>query len=314
MTYRFRAAQYGTSWYHSHWSLQLGDGLYGPLIIHGPATANYDVDLGPVFMTDWFHKSVFIVWAESAMYGGFPVRPAAVAPNGLINGTNTFPCDGSDPKCLGTGKRSEAVIQKGKKYRIRLLDAQTDGWMKFSIDGHKLTVIAADLVPIVPYETDSVILTSGQRYDVVFEANQDIGNYWMRATYQTACNGVAIDRNNIKGILRYEGADQNTDPTSKTWKSITNSCGDEPYDKLVPFVKKDVGEADSKKNLNIGWFYEKDLVFHWAINTKALKLDWQQPTDLLIYRNESVFPTDYNIYQIPADKSVSLRSMAVFQD
>lgn len=49
--------------------------------------------------------------------------------------------------------------------------------MQFSIDGHKLTVIAADLVPIVPYRTDSVILTSGQRYDVIFEANQDIGNY-----------------------------------------------------------------------------------------------------------------------------------------
>lgn len=307
MTYRFRAIQYGTAWYHSHWSLQLADGMYGPLIIHGPATANYDVDLGPVFLSDHFHKSVFITWTESAMYGGFPVRPSPNPPTGLFNGTNTYPCAKSDgPACLGTGKRSETFVQKGKKYRIRLLDAQTDGWMKFSIDGHKLTVIAADLVPIVPYQTDSVILTSGQRYDVVFEANQDIGNYWMRATYQTACNGLAIGRNDIKGILRYEGANQDAEPTTKKSPSITNSCGDEPYASLVPYVKKDVGEAASKKNLNIGWFYETDLVFHWAINTKALEIDWQRPTDLLIYRNESVFPTDYNVYEIPADKSVSM--------
>lgn len=310
MTYKFRATQYGTAWYHSHWSLQLTDGMYGPLVIHGPATANYDIDLGPIFLTDWFHKSAFISWAESAMYGGFPVRPSPNPPNGLINGTNTFPCDESDdPACLGTGKRSETVIQKGKKYRLRLLDSQTDGWMKFSIDGHKLTVIAADLVPIVPYQTDSVILTAGQRYDVVFEANQDVGNYWMRATYQTACNALVIGRNDIKGIIRYEGANMNEDPTTTTWSSITDSCGDEPYASLVPYVKKDVGKADSKKNLNIGWFYEKDLVFHWAINTKALEIDWQRPTDLLIYQNESIFPTDYNIYEISADKSVSLRKI-----
>ncbi|OQE02710.1 hypothetical protein PENVUL_c039G03849 [Penicillium vulpinum] len=303
MTYKFRAAQYGTAWYHSHWSLQLSDGLYGPIIIHGPATANYDVELGPLFMTDWYHQSAFILWVQSGMYGGFPVRQNAVAPNGLLNGTNTFPCDESnDPACLGTGKRSETVVQKGKKYRLRLLASQTDSWMKFSIDGHKLTVIAADLVPIVPYQADSVILASGQRYDIVFEADQDIGNYWMRAIYQTACNGLSIDRNDIKGILRYEGASQ-SDPTTTQWSSITNSCGDEPYASLVPYVKKDVGKADSQKNLNIGWFYETDLVYHWAINTKALEIDWQRPTDLLIYRNESVFPTDYNIYEIPADKT-----------
>ncbi|OQE95570.1 hypothetical protein PENNAL_c0002G07440 [Penicillium nalgiovense] len=87
------------------------------------------------------------------------------------------------------------------------------------------------------------------------------------------------------------------------WSSITNSCGDEPYASLVPYVKKDVGNADSQKSLNIGWFYETDLVFHWAINTKALKIDWQRPTDLLIYRNQSVFSSDYNIYGIRADQT-----------
>ncbi|KAJ5773838.1 multicopper oxidase-domain-containing protein [Penicillium paradoxum] len=172
MTYKLRAAQYGTPY------LQLSDGMYGPLIIHGLATADYDINLGPVFLTDWFHKSAFIVWAESAMYGGFPVRPRANAPNRLINGTKVFLCDESDDSaCLGTGKSSEAIIQKGKKYRLRLLDAQTDGWMKISIDGRKRTVIAEDLVLIVPYTTDGVILASGQRYDVVFEANEDVGNY-----------------------------------------------------------------------------------------------------------------------------------------
>ncbi|KAJ5260569.1 hypothetical protein N7478_012174 [Penicillium angulare] len=50
---------YGTSWYHSHWDLQLADGLYGPIVIHGPATSDYDIELGPVFITDWFHETDF---------------------------------------------------------------------------------------------------------------------------------------------------------------------------------------------------------------------------------------------------------------
>jgi laccase len=51
-TYEFQATQYGTSWYHSHYLTQYGDGIRGPIIIHGPATANYDVDMGTVMVDD----------------------------------------------------------------------------------------------------------------------------------------------------------------------------------------------------------------------------------------------------------------------
>jgi laccase len=51
-TYTWTATQYGASWYHSHYSTQYADGVRGPVIIHGPATANYDVDMGPVMVED----------------------------------------------------------------------------------------------------------------------------------------------------------------------------------------------------------------------------------------------------------------------
>lgn len=34
-TYTFRAGLYGTGWYHSHYSSQYADGLFGPMIIYG---------------------------------------------------------------------------------------------------------------------------------------------------------------------------------------------------------------------------------------------------------------------------------------
>lgn len=45
--YTFQATQYGTSWYHSHFTVQYGDGVLGAIQINGPASANYDIDLGP---------------------------------------------------------------------------------------------------------------------------------------------------------------------------------------------------------------------------------------------------------------------------
>lgn len=57
--YRFKALQYGTTWYHSHYSLQYSDGLLGPLTIHGPSTANYDRPVDPILITDWNHRSGF---------------------------------------------------------------------------------------------------------------------------------------------------------------------------------------------------------------------------------------------------------------
>ncbi len=51
-TYTWKASSYGTSWYHSHTLAQYGDGIRGPIVIHGPATANYDYDMGTVMIDD----------------------------------------------------------------------------------------------------------------------------------------------------------------------------------------------------------------------------------------------------------------------
>ena len=51
-SYRFQADSYGSSWYHSHYSAQYAGGVMGPLIVHGPSNYDYDIDLGPVFLSD----------------------------------------------------------------------------------------------------------------------------------------------------------------------------------------------------------------------------------------------------------------------
>lgn len=107
-------------------------------MIHGPATSNYDEDLGILVITDWSHETAV------QMYPGVLAITFSIQDNGLINGTNTW---------QDQGKRWEVAFQPGKKYLMRIVNVSVDHHFKFSIDGHTLTVIAADFVPIKPYTT-----------------------------------------------------------------------------------------------------------------------------------------------------------------
>ncbi|KAF5642678.1 laccase 2 [Fusarium sp. NRRL 52700] len=72
-TYGFRALQYGSSWYHSHCSLQCADGLAGPITIFGPSSAHYDEAKDPILITDWNHRSDIQEWVRELT--DVPTRP-----------------------------------------------------------------------------------------------------------------------------------------------------------------------------------------------------------------------------------------------
>lgn len=137
-TYTWRATQYGTSWYHSHYSLQTWDGVFGGIVINGPATANYDVDLGNLFIQDWSHITASAQW-DYVLYVGNPTQTT-----GLINGTNVWE---------GAGTYFEQTFISGTSYRFRIVNSAIDTFFKFSIDNHTMTVVSMDFVPIEPFET-----------------------------------------------------------------------------------------------------------------------------------------------------------------
>jgi laccase len=50
--YQWVATSHGSSWYHSHFITQFADGVQGPIIIKGPTSADYDVDMGSILVSD----------------------------------------------------------------------------------------------------------------------------------------------------------------------------------------------------------------------------------------------------------------------
>ncbi|KAF2450100.1 multicopper oxidase [Karstenula rhodostoma CBS 690.94] len=281
ITYTWRATQYGSSWYHSHFALQAWQGIFGGIVINGPATANYDEDLGMLFLNDWDHQTVdeLYITAESS---GPPTLD-----NGLINGTNTY----------GEGGfRYNVSFTSGTSYRMRLVNAAVDTHFKFSIDNHTLQVIASDLVPIIPYETTVLDIGMGQRYDIIITADQAsvADDFWLRAIPQSACSENG-NTNDIKGIIYY-GSNPSTPSTSA--HAYTDSCADESAN-LIPHLTKTVGASSTTTTEAATVGFNDDALFRWYLNSTTMAVDWNDPTLSQILNGETTYNTSDAVISLP---------------
>ncbi|RSL82757.1 hypothetical protein CEP51_004946 [Fusarium floridanum] len=281
ITYKWRATQYGTSWYHSHFGLQTYEGVFGGLIIRGPASANYDEDMGTIMISDWSHRTINQLLPEVARKG------PAMMDNVLINGTNVHGRDGQKNQ---TGQRFSMSFEKGKTYRLRLINVGIDTLYKFSIDHHTLKVIAVDFVSIKPYETDHVSLAIGERMDILVTADQasEASSFWLRATPQQDCSKIA-DPDNVLGIVYYGSS--NSTPTTQGTK-FEDKCVDEPYESLVPVVPRNVGPPDHEFKQNANRTWNEDGIIKWTLNSTTMVAEWDNPSLLKLRTNTSFAPSN----------------------
>ena len=172
-TYKFQAQEHGSSWYHAHYSAQYTAGVGGPMVIYGPSSGYYDIDLGPVMLSDWYHVPYFSIVAD-AVGTNFSVIPP-MSDSGLINGRGRFDCSKPsysnssdwlasniqsdlDWTCVDDAALSEFRFETGKIHKMRIMNVGANGIAKFSIDNHVLTVIAIDFVPVQQYDTQVLTL------------------------------------------------------------------------------------------------------------------------------------------------------------
>jgi len=314
MTYRFHADQYGSSWWHSHFSVQYTNGLYGPLIVNGPATADYDEDLGAIFINGWDHHTADEHWARISNFG----VTKNGSDTGLFNGMNTGNCTASnatkpDPHCVGDGKKFELVFEVGKKYRMRVFNVASEDWVQFSIDNHTLTVMANDFVPIVPYKTSSVRIGMGQRYDIVVEANAPPGDYWMRSGFEQYCMPNQAGPDNITAIVRYD-SESTAMPTNSSVNGAImglDFCVDEQLTNLEPWMPVDLDMSKVKAGIQTQQiapdFIEGGKYLRWSINSGSyMWVNWSSPSlGAVISGDVSAIPERNNVFQVQASQSTN---------
>jgi FtsP/CotA-like multicopper oxidase with cupredoxin domain len=288
--YRFRATQFGTTWYHSHWSAQYGDGVLGTMIIDGPATANYDEDLGVLPLTDYYKTPAFTL-NEVAQHS---TRGPPSPDNILVNGTHV--------NAQGGGSYAKMTVTKGKKYRLRIINTAVDSTFSVSLDGHPFTVMTADFVPIKSFITTQLTLAIGQRYDVMFTANQTVDNYWFRVAVGTDCGSNNFISTGVQmgAIVSYTGAPSGNPKSSGV--TMRTACVDESTSNLVPFVSNTVPQSvvGSAGELELGFNQAaapSNLV-RWLIDGTPHIVDWNNPTLETQLAGSTNFGANANLHEM----------------
>ncbi|XP_014787383.1 uncharacterized protein LOC106881494 isoform X1 [Octopus bimaculoides] len=164
---------------------------------------NSDVShLNSEFGVSWNRKKI----ENSKSLDGAPYSPLNFQ-SGLVNGRGRYYDE--------SGKHNRAPltvfeVESGKEYRFRVIAAGLLYPCEVSIDGHQMVVIASDGYELKLMAVDYVILSPGERFDFILNANNGNGNYWIR--------GRTLELNKsdtFEAILRYNGASQEeTKPTA----------------------------------------------------------------------------------------------------
>ncbi|KAK3330655.1 multicopper like protein [Apodospora peruviana] len=305
-TYEFLASLYGTTWYHAHYSAQYSGGVVGPMVIHGPTQAKYDVDIGPVMLSDWYHKSYYDIVKEMLAPNG---SPRVFSDNNLINGKMNFDCStvaaGDTTPCTNNAGVSKFRFQKGKTHRLRLINSGAEGVQRFTIDGHTLTVIANDFVPVKPFNTTVVTLGVGQRVDVLVTANAgDVYSaYWMRSNLSAACTPARQPL--ALAAVYYDKADTNKGPTSKPWNiPDPGTCANDDLDTTEPLFKMPLPTASTTQTMAVELFKNASDVTLWKFDGVSMRANYDNPVLLLANKGNFSYPTEWNVRNFYTNSSV----------
>ncbi|KAI0848477.1 putative multicopper oxidase [Daldinia vernicosa] len=277
-TYKFRAELYGSSWYHSHYSAQYAGGLFGPIVVHGPRNADYDVDLGPVMVNDWSHRDYYAVVQEIMGPGS---NGLTSSDNNLINGKMNFDCSTVDADdetpCTDNAGLSKFIFTPGKTHRLRFINSGAEGTQRISIDGHNMTVIANDFVPIKPYDTQVITLGVGQRTDVIVHAHADPGSaFWLRAN-MTSCSSTKQPL--ALAAIYYQGADNISVPDSTPWDvPDPGTCENDDLALTVPSYPIALPEPSWTQHMDVSAYINSTGSFLWEFGGVAARVDYNNPT------------------------------------
>ncbi|MDH3405529.1 MAG: copper resistance system multicopper oxidase, partial [Gammaproteobacteria bacterium] len=199
-TYRFKVAQTGTYWYHSHSGMQEQTGMYGAIIIDPSGKDPIHADREYVVqLSDWTDENPMRVLAKLKTQGDYynyiqPTVPeffrdvsamgvsAAMAKRRMWNQmrmnptdladvsaqTYTYLLNGVTPNGNWTG-----LFRPGEKVRLRLINSGAMSFFDVRIPGLKLTVVQADGQDVDPVTVDELRIGVAETYDVIVTPKDD---------------------------------------------------------------------------------------------------------------------------------------------
>lgn len=174
-----------------------------------------------------------------------------------------------------------------------------------------MTIIESDGVNTQPVDVDSLQIFAGQRYSFVLQADQPIGNYWIRANPNSGSTGFEGSLNSA--ILRYQNA-PNVDPTTNQ----TTSTRPLSESSLVPLQNAGAPgrpvPSGADVNINLAMSFDPS-----TFDLKINGVKFQPPSVPVLLQiisgaqsAQDLLPSG-SVYTLPANKviEISLPGMAV---
>lgn len=305
-TYTFQADQFGTTWYHSHFSSQYNDGLVGPIVVHGPDQrgVTYDYDLGPIIVEDYTHDNYYNILKNAFMQP--PLFPTV--DTNLINGKGVYDCslvtDGT--ACTNVAGFPKFNFTSGKTHRLRFINTGGAANQKITIDNHNMTVIANDFVQVKPYTTNVLTLGIGQRTDVLVKGTgKPTDAVWLRSDIDTDCLNLTYSNPHALAAIYYEKANTTTKPNTTATPWTSNHCQNDPLTETVPYCPTTPPlQPATVQPLEITIMPNETGTLLIFVNNQTFRTDYNQPILSLAANGNHSFPDHSNVYNFGSNSSV----------
>lgn len=275
--YEFIAPDPGTYFFHPHMGMQLDQGLYAPLIVDDPSEpGGYDEEWIIVLddWTDGVGRSPDKILARlqrgmgmgsgntsggedmnmdmgSMDHGNMAAGSMMSDALGGMAGDVAYPLyliNGRPPKDPET-----FTATPGQRVRLRIINAGSDTAFRFAIAGHRLTVTHADGFPVLPIDTDAVLLGMGERIDAIVTCRSGASPVIARAEGKGG-SARAVLRGGTGKVRRWEAPELE--------KQLLTVADLSPTDAAILAPR----EPDRVHRLELGG---NDMTYKWTINGSA---------------------------------------------
>ncbi|PIM99649.1 Multicopper oxidase [Handroanthus impetiginosus] len=237
----------GTLWWHAHseWSRAT---VYGAIVVLPQRTRPYPFPKPhaevPILLGEWWHADVQAVMQEFLANGGDPNTSDAF----LINGQpgDLYPCSRQDT--------FKMTVEFGKTYLLRVVNAVMNNIMFFKIANHNVTIVGSDASYTKQFNSDYIAISPGQTIDLLLEANQPPGRYYMAA--RVYASGGNFDNTTTTGIIEYIG--NNTLPSTPllpTLPAINNTLASFNFTRKLRSLADETFPVDVPLNIDTTLFF-----------------------------------------------------------
>jgi len=211
-TYRFKVAQSGSYWYHSHSGMQEQMGMYGAIIVEPRGGEHLRAERDHVvLLSDWLDDDPMAVLRKLKAQGDYynrneptvvdffrdasdrgvqaaldkrrmwsQMRMSPTDLGDLSSPTLTHLMNGSTPAGNWTG-----LFRPGERVRLRFINGAANSFYDVRIPGLKLTIVQADGVDVDPVTVDEFRFGPGETYDAIVQPQDEVYTVFAQAMERT---------------------------------------------------------------------------------------------------------------------------------